>query len=33
MGGAWAIEVEMAFLTMALTLALAGGGRYGLTKS
>jgi putative oxidoreductase len=33
MGGAWAIEVEVAFLTMALALALAGGGRYGLTKS
>lgn len=33
MGGSWAIEVEVAFLTMALALALAGGGRYGLTKS
>jgi len=33
MGGAWAIEVEVLFLVMALTLALAGGGRYGLTKS
>jgi len=33
MGGAWAIEVEAMYLVMALTLALAGGGRYGLTKS
>jgi putative oxidoreductase len=33
MGGAWAIEVEMLFLVGALTLALAGGGRYGVTKS
>ena len=33
MGGSWALEVEAAFLTMALALALAGGGRYGLTKS
>jgi putative oxidoreductase len=33
MGGAWAIEVEAMYLIMALTLALAGGGRYGLTKS
>lgn len=33
MGGAWAIEVEVAFLTMALALAFAGGGRFGLTKS
>jgi putative oxidoreductase len=33
MGGAWAIEVEMMFLVMALTLVFAGGGRYGLTKS
>ena len=33
MGGAWAIEVEALFFTMALALALAGGGRYGLTKS
>jgi putative oxidoreductase len=33
MGGAWAIEVEAGFLIMALALALAGGGRYGLTKS
>jgi putative oxidoreductase len=33
MGGSWAIEVEAMYLIMALTLALAGGGRYGLTKS
>jgi putative oxidoreductase len=33
MGGAWAIEVEALFFTMALALAFAGGGRYGLTKS
>ena len=32
-GGSWAIEVEALFLIMAVTLALAGGGRYGLTKS
>ena len=32
MGGAWAIEVEMLFLVGALTLALAGGGRYGLGR-
>ena len=33
MGGAWVIEVEAVYLIMAVTLALAGGGRYGLTKS
>jgi putative oxidoreductase len=33
MGGAWAIEVEAMFLVMALALAFAGGGRYGLTRS
>ena len=33
MGGAWAIEVEAMFFVMALALAFAGGGRYGLTKS
>jgi putative oxidoreductase len=32
MGGAWAIEVELLFLVGALTLALAGGGRYGLGR-
>ena len=30
MGGAWAIEVELLFLVGGLTLALTGGGRYGL---
>ena len=33
MGGAWAIEVEALFFVMALALAFAGGGRYGLTKN
>jgi putative oxidoreductase len=33
MGGAYALEVEVLYLTMALALAFAGGGRYGLTKS
>ena len=32
MGGAWAIEVELLFLIGALTLALTGGGRYGLGR-
>ena len=32
MGGGWAIEVEVAFFVMALALALAGGGRYGVGK-
>ena len=32
MGGAWAIEVELLFLVGALTIALAGGGRYGLGR-
>jgi putative oxidoreductase len=32
MGGAWAIEVELLFLVGALTLALAGCGRYGLGR-
>jgi putative oxidoreductase len=31
-GGGWAIELELLFLIGALTLALAGGGRYGLGK-
>jgi putative oxidoreductase len=31
-GGAWAIEVELLFLVGALTLALTGGGRYGLGR-
>lgn len=31
-GGAWAIETELLFLVGALTIALAGGGRYGLGK-
>jgi putative oxidoreductase len=30
MGGGWAIELEVSILVAALTLALAGGGRYGL---
>src|SRR5215213_6134055 len=29
MGGGWAIELEALFLVGALTLAFAGGGRYG----
>ena len=32
MGGGWAIELELLFLIGALTLALTGGGRYGLGK-
>lgn len=32
MGGGWAIELELMYLVAALTLALAGGGRYGLGK-
>ena len=32
MGGAWAIELELLFVIGALTLALAGGGRYGLSR-
>ena len=32
MGGGWAIELELLYLVAALTLALAGGGRYGLGK-
>ena len=32
MGGAWAIEIEVLLLVCALTLALTGGGRYGLGK-
>ena len=30
MGGGWAIELELLFLVGGLTLALTGGGRYGL---
>jgi putative oxidoreductase len=30
MGGGWAIELELLFLLGGLTLALTGGGRYGL---
>ena len=30
MSGGWAIELELLFLIGALTLALTGGGRYGL---
>ena len=33
MGGGWAIELEVMLLVAALTLALAGGGRYGLSGS
>ena len=32
MSGSWAIEVEALFFVMALTLALTGGGRYGIGK-
>lgn len=31
-GGGWAIELELLFLVGALTLALTGGGRYGLGR-
>ena len=31
-GGGWAIELELMFLVAALTIALAGSGRYGLGK-
>ena len=31
-GGGWAIELELLFLVAALTIALAGGGRYGLGR-
>ena len=33
MGCAWVIEVEAMFFVMAVALAFAGGGRYGLTKN
>jgi putative oxidoreductase len=33
MGGGWAIELEVMLLVAALTLALAGGGRYGLSRA
>jgi putative oxidoreductase len=32
MGGGWAIELELLFLVGGLTLALTGGGRYGLGR-
>ena len=32
MGGGWAIELELMFLVAALTIALAGSGRYGLGR-
>ena len=32
MSGGWAIELELMFLVAALTIALAGSGRYGLGK-
>jgi putative oxidoreductase len=32
MGGGWLIELELLFLVGALTLALTGGGRYGLGR-
>ena len=32
MGGGWAIELEALLLIGALALALAGGGRFGLSK-
>lgn len=32
MSGGWAIEIEAMFLIAALTLAFAGGGRFGLSK-
>src|SRR5689334_17076391 len=32
MGGGWAIELEALLFTGALALALAGGGRFGLSK-
>ena len=32
MGGGWAIELEALLLLGALALALAGGGRFGLSK-
>ena len=31
-GGGWAIELELLFLIGALTIALAGGGRFGLGR-
>ena len=31
-GGGWAIELELLYLVAGLTLALTGGGRYGLGK-
>ena len=31
-GGGWAIELELLYLIGALTLALTGGGRFGLGK-
>jgi putative oxidoreductase len=31
-GGGWLIELELLFLVGALTLALTGGGRYGLGR-
>jgi putative oxidoreductase len=33
MSGGWAIELEVMLLVAALTLALAGGGRYGLSRA
>jgi putative oxidoreductase len=32
MSGGWAIELEVLLLVAGLTLALAGGGRFGLSK-
>ena len=32
MSGGWAIELEMLFLIGALTLALTGGGQFGLSR-
>jgi putative oxidoreductase len=31
-GGGWAIELEALLLTAALTIALAGGGKYGMSR-
>jgi hypothetical protein len=32
MGGGWAIELELLFLVGGLTLALTGGGKFGLSR-
>ena len=32
MGGGWAIELELMYFVAALTIALAGSGRYGLGR-